>query len=172
MKMLCPFVLLLAATVVHAQNQGVGGCPPGEIPYSGTDLSSCGPIPNGYNSQPSQQQQPQAPHTPPQVWADYWGAISTDTPKGLLGASAHASSQANAEQAAVADCRSKGGTQCTLQVSFRNGCGAMVIGDKVFNVNSASTLDGAIQKGMALCTKASSNCHVYYSTCSLPSRIQ
>lgn len=165
MKMLCLLVLLLATTTLHAQ----AACPPGTIPYgTGNDPSACGPD----NSQSDQPQQPQAPRLPPQIWADYWGAISTDTPNGILGSSTHASSQANAEQAAVADCRSKGGTQCILQVSFRNGCGAMVIGDKGFNVNSAPTLGEAVQKGMAICTKTSGDCHVYYSTCSLPEQIQ
>ncbi len=48
----------------------------------------------------------------------------------------------------------------------------MVIGSKAFNVNSAATLDEAVQKGMTMCAQAGDSCHVYYSTCSLPSRIQ
>lgn len=50
-----------------------GGCPSGMIPYSGTDISSCGPIPPDYyggdNSSPSPAAQP------PVRWADRWGAI-------------------------------------------------------------------------------------------------
>lgn len=156
-------MLLLATTALHAQ----AACPPGTIPYgTGNDPSACGPD----NSQP--QQQPEASRSPTLVWADYWGAISTDTPKGILGSSTHASSQTKAEKAAVADCRSKGGTQCILQVSFRNGCGAMIVGNKGYSVNSAPTLGEAVQKGMDICTKAGGDCHVYYSTCSLPGPVQ
>ena len=157
MKAPCFFALFLVATSVHAQDCGGmanagGACVPPDVAMPGN--------------------QPQVPQPPPQVWNNYWGAIYTDASKGVLGSATDTSTQESAEQVALADCQSKGGTQCKLQVSFRNGCAAVVIGDKSFNVQSGATLDEAVQKGMAICAPANSNCHVYYSTCSLPVRIQ
>lgn len=158
MKIFCFLVLLLIAIAVDAQDCGgvnAGGtCVPPDV------------------AMPGYQPQPQAPQSPPQIWIDHWGALSTDTPKGILGSSTNAINQESAEQAALADCRSKGGKQCVLQISFRNGCAAMVLGNKTFNTKSAATLDEAIQKGMSMCSSGDGNCHVYYSTCSLPTSIQ
>ena len=166
MKVLCLFVLMLTATAVHAQ----AACPPGTIPYgTGNDPSACGPD----NSQPQQPQQPQAPQPPPQVWADHWGAIATYEPNGSLGTATNMPSQRSAEQTALADCESKHGSTCKIQLSYRNQCAAMVVSAKGYNVTPAATMDLAVTKGMAICTNSGApNCHVYYTACSLPQRIQ
>lgn len=160
MKRFCffAFLLVIITATAHAQDCAGGGvnaggvCVPPDVAMPGN--------------------QQQVPQPPAQVWKNYWGAIYTDASKGVLGSATDTSTQESAEQAALADCQSKGGAQCKLQVSFRNGCAAMVLGSKVFNVNSAATLDEAVQKGMTMCAQAGDSCHVYYSTCSLPSRIQ
>ncbi|WP_189441119.1 DUF4189 domain-containing protein [Rhodanobacter panaciterrae] len=159
-------LLLLLGNATHAED----GCPSGLIPASGTNINSCVPIPPGYygNQQPAQPQ----PSTRPQ-WADRWGAIATDSMTGSLGAVTGMSSEAVAQQAALSDCTEKGGTRCKPQTSYRNGCAAMVIGDREFNVGSAATMSEAIQSGMKVCTDAgNTSCRVYYSACSLPVRIQ
>jgi hypothetical protein len=47
------------------------------------------------------------------------------------------------------------------------------VGDKFFNASSAATIEEATQSGMKVCTaNGNANCHVYYSACSLPVRIQ
>lgn len=160
-------LLLLLNSVVHAEN----GCPPGMIPANGTDINSCVPIPPGYY-QNQQQQQPQ-PSRPPPQWATRWGAIATDSVKGVLGAVTGLSSKSEAQQAAMADCLAKGGSPCKLEVAYDNECAAMVVGDDVYNVGADTTLEKAVQYGMKLCTGANhTNCHVYYSACSLPVQIQ
>ncbi|MFC4765256.1 DUF4189 domain-containing protein [Dyella koreensis] len=105
-------------------------------------------------------------------WASKWGAIATDTPTGTLGISTDASSQDEAEQKALEDCQAKSGSKCKLQLSYANGCGVMVLGNKGFNTQTASTLEGAKKSGMDMCNAESDGCHVYYSGCSLPQRIQ
>ncbi|WP_179235914.1 MULTISPECIES: DUF4189 domain-containing protein [Burkholderia] len=101
------------------------------------------------------------------------GACDRHTPKGILGASKDQPDRALAEVAALRDCRLKGGTDCTLQISYGNGCVAMVVGDRAMNMNSGITDDDAAQKGLEMCRAAGdSNCRVYYSACSLPQRIQ
>jgi hypothetical protein len=61
-----------------------------------------------------------------------------------------------------------------IQISYRNQCVAMVIGNngKLFNTNDDPTVDTAAQKGMQMCMPEAHDCHVYYSACSLPVRIQ
>ncbi|HWX65266.1 MAG TPA: DUF4189 domain-containing protein [Rhodanobacter sp.] len=153
-------LLLFAVGVAHAED----GCPSGQIPHSGTDPNSCGPIPPGYyNNKPQQS---------PSRWVDHWGAIATYAPTGILGTSTNLPGQSQAEQSALADCQSKGGTTCKIQLSYRNQCAVVVVGDKGYNATPGATMDLANQAGMKVCSDADTNCHVYYSACSLPVRVQ
>lgn len=158
--------LLLLGNVVHAE----GGCPPGLIPSTGTDINSCVPIPPGYYG--NQQQKPPQPTSPPPQWADQWMAIATDGTSGSLGTANNISSRSGAERLALADCRAKGGARCKVDVSYGNGCAAMVVGDTGYNVHGAASLDEATKLAIKTCTDATSNCRVYYAACSLPVRIQ
>lgn len=160
--------LLLLNGAVYAE----GGCPSGMIPYSGTDLNSCGPIPPGYYG--NQKQNPiKAQQYPPPQWVTRWGAIATYEPDGSLGTATNMSSQSQAEQAALADCQSKHESACKVQLSYFNQCAAMVISDKGYNTGSAATVDQAVQAGMRICRDSGDpNCRVYYSACSLPVQIQ
>jgi hypothetical protein len=150
--------LWLTSSAVHAQ-EGAGPCPPG-MGYYGTHggIPSCGQAGNN-----------QAPTT---HWEDRWGAIFTDAKKGILGAVTNMPSEDQARQAAMADCQTKGGTQCKFQQAYKNQCAAMVLGDKVFDVSSAATTDEAIQSGIKRCSVESANCHAYYSACSPAAQVQ
>lgn len=162
-------LLILLCGRVHAE----GGCPPGMIPAGGTDINSCVPIPPGYyNNQ--QQAQPQLPLPPPPAqWASQWGAIATDKVKGIIGAVTGLSSKSEAQQAAMANCQAKGGSPCKFEIAYDNECAVLVVGDNGYNVSADVTLDKAVQFGMKICTDAkNTNCHVYYSACSLPERVQ
>ena len=166
LKFLSWFTLGLAFTstsVIHAQ----AACPPGTIPYgTGQGQNVCG-------SDGNQQQREQQPSPLPPQWDRRWGAIATDGPGGHAGVAVSQSSKRAAEQAALADCQAKGGTQCAIEVAYDNECAAMVIGDKGHNSGAAPTLDRATQLGLDACKKhGDTNCHVYYSACSLPERIQ
>jgi hypothetical protein len=158
------FVLLMPlCSVVHAQT----ACPPGMEEYG---AGVCG---YSQSEEPAQQARPQQPALPPPQWATRWGAIATDSPKGVLGAVVNVSSKSEAQQAAMADCKAKGGTKCKVDIAYDNECAAVVVGDGGYNVGSDATTDKASQLGMNVCTKAGrTNCHVYYSACSLPIRIQ
>jgi hypothetical protein len=106
-------------------------------------------------------------------WADKWMAIATDSIKESLRTSTCMPDRYMAEQAAVTDCQAKGGTQCKLDVSYGNGCAAMVVGNGGYNSNGAATLNEAIQLSMKTCASSGhTNCHIYYSACSLPVPIQ
>jgi hypothetical protein len=163
-RLLIALLLVVVSCLVHAEN----GCPPGMMPYSGTDISSCGPVPPGYYKNNQQAQAPQV------RWASTWGAIATDSINGATGVSTGAVSKSVAEDAALDDCRSKmQNASCTIQIAYDNECAAMVAGDHGYNVTADATQDKAIDEGMKTCLNAKdSNCHVYYSGCSLPRQIQ
>ncbi|EIL91968.1 lipoprotein [Rhodanobacter fulvus Jip2] len=165
MKALCLFVLLLATTTIHAQ----AACPPGTIPYgAGNDPSACGP------DDSQQPQEPQTPRLPRQIWVDRWGAMATNEPGDVLGVATNMQSESEAKRSAILDCQTKGREpSCTSLVSYRNGCAVLLVGDKFFNASSAATIEEATQSGMKVCSaNGNANCHVYYSACSLPVRIQ
>lgn len=162
-------LLLLLGNVTHAE----GNCPPGYYPIGAppgqAGPQSCAPIPGYGNSQ--QQQHPQ--QSPPPQWASRWGAIATDGPGGHLGIATNLSSKSDAEQEAIIDCQAKGGAPCAIEVAYDNECAAMVVGHTEHSSNAAATLDEAIHLGMLICNNAGdTNCHVYYSACSLPVRVQ
>jgi len=164
LKALCLIVLLLLGIcTVQAQQPGVD-C----APVQGQGWTGCAPL--NSSQQPSQGQQSSQP--PPQRWQDHWGAIATYEPNGSLGAVTNMPSQSGAENAALASCQSKHGSTCKIQLSYRNQCAAMVVGGKFFNVNPGATVDEATQAGMDTCRTYANDCHVYYSACSLPVRIQ
>lgn len=161
--------LLLFNNVAHAE----GGCPAGMIPYSGNDLNSCGPVPADYYGNQQQGQQQTQARAPEARWATRWGAIATDYIKGTLGSITGLASKVDAEQAALADCRNKGGSPCKVEIAYDNECAAMILGSNGYNVGADATADKAIGLGMKICTDAKdTNCHVYFSACSLPVKIQ
>ena len=157
-------LLMLSSTVVHAQQPGVD-C----APIQGQGWSGCAPI------NPSQQpsQGPTQTPQPPPRWADRWGAIATYDANGSFGAATDMPSKIQAEQAALADCRSKKGSTCKVEIAYYNQCAAMVVGDKMHNAGSAPTVDKVVKLGINVCKNSGdTNCRVYYSACSMPQRIQ
>ena len=163
-KLLATVFLLLRASLMHAE----GSCPPGMYPSnpgSTSGVNGCNPIP-GYGSR----QQAQPPSR--SQWADSWGAIAADAPKGILGVATDRSSKQQAVQAALSDCTAKGGGQaCVIHATYSNKCAAVVVGSGGFNTPSAGTAVEAVEVGMKTCRDAgSTGCHTYYSACSLPVR--
>lgn len=73
-----------------------------------------------------------------------------------------------AELLALDDCKSKGGTNCTVAISYGNGCVAMVFGDSLLTTGSGGTKEEAENKATHSCSSGDTNCRVYYSACSLP----
>jgi len=138
-------------------------------PISGQGWQSCAPIP-GSNQPGNNQQQASAP--PPPRWETRWGAIATDGIRGTLGTTSDMISQLSAENGAIQDCQAKGGTQCSLNVSYSNSCGAMFVGDHGYSVNTGATMDEAVSKTLQDCSAKDQNCHVYYSNCTQAKRTQ
>lgn len=156
--------VLLSGLWVTGAVQAEGGCPAGMIPYQGNNLSSCAPLPGGYNQQSSQPAGPQ--------WATRWGAIATDPEASALGVAVSLPSKRKATKAAMADCKAKGGVNCTVDFSYYNQCASMVMGANRFRVNSAATVEEATEASLRSCRSSDSDCRVYYTACSMPQRIR
>ncbi|WP_213947923.1 DUF4189 domain-containing protein [Luteibacter sp. dw_328] len=152
-------LMLSCMNVVHAE----GGCPPGQYPQQGQGWQTCVPIPNSEAAPRGAQ-----PVHVPSKWLDQWQAIATDTTKGIMGTSADKVSWETAEAAAISDCRSKGGDSCKVDISYANGCVAMVFGNAYKNAKGGPNETEAKKRAMAQCNTDDTNCHVYYSACSLP----
>lgn len=159
-------LFLLSVGVVHAE----GNCPQGYYPIGTPQGQSgpqgCAPIP-GYDNNQQQTQSQLSPQ-----WRDRWGAIATDGPGGSFGAAIDMPDRSSAESAALTDCHSKRGATCAIETWYRNRCAAMIIGDNSHISVNAATVNEAIQMGTRKCNATDTNCHVYYSDCSLPLRIQ
>ena len=73
----------------------------------------------------------------------------------------------------MSDCKSKGGVNCKIDAAYDNECSAIVVGSGGYNVNTAATVDQAVATGMRTCSnEGRTNCHTYYSACSLPAQIR
>jgi hypothetical protein len=141
-------------------------CAPGTTMYYSPTSAYCGPDPNYRGSQ-------QAPQQPAEIWQDRYGAIYLDWTKGALGASSNMVSRPSAENAALADCKARGGIGCRQLNSYRNTCVAFSAADAGYAYASDRTLDAAKQASMEECkNKGNTNCRVYYTDCSQPVRIQ
>ncbi|WP_194270565.1 DUF4189 domain-containing protein [Glaciimonas soli] len=170
MKTLVLISLLIGSLIAYlpsyAQTYPCSGPGPGEVvvgqTQGGQGVASI-PLCQRVNQQQAQQ--------PPPKWESRWGAIVTDSDKAIVGSASGSLSQDSAERSAISDCKAKGGAHCELQVSYANGCGAMILGDKAFDVDWGSTKAEAIQKATNVCSAASPNCHVYFTTCSPPAQI-
>lgn len=162
LKVFLLLVLLPMTFKVFAEN----GCPEGMIPYSGTDISSCGPIPPNYY----QGNQRAAPLI---QWESKWGALASDKFGHIAGVSNDLDSKEQAEQSAIEDCKRYGGVECKPDAYYSNQCIAVVSGDNRSDSITNSSIDAAMSEGMHRCTaRGDTNCHVFYSACSLPRRIQ
>ena len=162
-SMIMGCLLLLLCGISQAQT----ACPPGMEEYG---EGVC-----GYSrSEEPAQQAPQQQAPPPQ-WSSRWGAIATDdSPEhGSTGASVNQPTRVSAEQAALENCHSNGGTNCKIKSTYDNECIAMVAGHPGYDIFTDVTQDKATQGAMHSCIKeGNTNCHAYYTACSLPVRIQ
>lgn len=152
-------VVLAATGAAYAE----GGCPPGMIPYQGTNTQSCGPIPSSGG-----QTTPTGPK-----WASRWGAIAQDATTGIVGAVADRESKRQAKKDAIAECKSRGGSNCKLELEYTNQCVAIIQGSTASNFPHAASPEQAIALGMDACKKrGDTHCHVYYKACSLPVQVR
>ncbi|MFI8034841.1 DUF4189 domain-containing protein [Acinetobacter sp. ABJ_C3_5] len=157
--------LIVLSVIFLGVSSSIYACPAGMVELPG---GVC--LPPDHQNSPLNNLPSASP--PPPVWADRWGAIATDGETGSLGISVDMTSKRKAVKAALADCQSKGGANCELDVAYYNQCAAMVLGSKKYYTAHAPTKEGAISIGMGNCSKGgNTNCHAYYSGCSTAVRV-
>ena len=117
-----------------------------------------------------QQHQPSTPSSP--RWESRWGAIAIDEAKEVFGSSTGMAERDEAKQAALESCAARGGSHCTLAISYSNSCSAIVTGDNGFHVDWASTEESAIQASTKDCEAVDTGCRISFTSCSPPQLIQ
>lgn len=152
-------VALFGSKAVYAE----GGCPPGQYPQQGQGWQTCVPISGNAGATQGTQ-----PTYVPSKWIDRYQAIATDSKLGILGTSLDKPTGQDAIQAALSDCKTKGGTDCRIEIAHGNGCVAMVVGKEFKNVKSGANQKKAELAAMSQCESNDKDCLVYYSACSLP----
>lgn len=156
-------VLAVFLPAVSGWPQAEGGCPAGMIPYSGTSTSSCGPMPSG----------PSGSWLPTTRWKNRWGAVAGDDARGVVGAVTDLPSKREAKQAAVENCRDRGGVDCTLTVAYVNQCVVIVASATRYAAINAESAEVAAEIGMESCEKKNDGeCRLYYAGCSWPMRVR
>lgn len=143
-----------------------GGCPQGMTPVNNGQNWTC--IPGGNDPAGGQAQQAAAPPQPTGWWEKTWGAIAPSGRDAVLGTAVGASSEADAERLAMADCKAKGGEGCKVQITYRNQCAVMVVGDQFLGTAHAESVEMASDIGIRNCDATDTNCKVYYSACTEP----
>lgn len=117
-KWLFALCLLSLAGSAYAE----GGCPSGMIPYRGTDISSCGPIPSGYYENSSDAYAPPLPPPP-----DLYAAYATDPEHSKLFWTTFYRGADDAVAGALQTCTKATGQACKSLGWFSNQCGALAL---------------------------------------------
>ena len=106
------------------------------------------------------------PSMPQEKWADSWGAIAADG-NGVVGIETDFPSKRKAKKGAIAECKKRGGGNCTIWRTFVNQCAAVIAGEGLSATASAPTKSEAIDLGMEHCRKdGGGGCRLYWSGCS------
>jgi hypothetical protein len=113
--------------------------------------------------------------TPTVRWADRWGAMAAG--KGfpvIYGIVADLPDKRAANEAALLECKRRGGVRCEVALSYHNHCAVVSTGLGSSFANSAATVEQATEDSMRRCEAANGKgaCWVYYSGCSLPVQVQ
>ena len=158
--------LLLYSCSVLAYAEG-GTCPPGYYPQNSPGVMGCAPIPNYRGSESDADGEDVAP-----VWSNRWGAIAVDFSAGKFGAGRATTTRRKAEREALKECKSEGGKNCEIDITYFNQCGVIAWGSIYAATASAGTKEEASARALANCGKHAKECRIYHSDCSLPVRVR
>lgn len=170
---MCRLVLTIAALLLSPGiTQAQTACPTGVAPGS----PQCGPSPAYHgvsnSTSPSNHYVVPQPIVIKMKWADRWGAIAVDGEAGSLGGVVGMKNKKLAEKAALEECKTNGGSKCTVSVAYRNQCSALIVGQKNYYTQRAPELAQVKDLGMKYCNQQDTNCRIYYADCSMSQRIQ
>lgn len=154
--------LVLVACARNVAAQCSAGIPPSPncVPPDGPGWRHNMPAPSGNQLAPTSRKK----------WVSQWGAVSVDLKQGVMGAAEGKGSRREAERSALASCRAQGGGDgCKLtSIAWHNACGAVASGQSYTALNSNDHLEVAKSTALEECSRHTSDCKVYYSSCSYP----
>lgn len=156
------YPLLLFMLLFFAKTSPAQTCPHGYMPLGSPQAgwTGCAPM-SGPNENPP---------NPGQEWQTRWGAIAlTD---GAFGTSSNQPSKRLAKKLAIQECKANGGSKCTVKMFFYNQCAALAWGDARYVVYRTSRLNEAEAKAVEDCGEYTTNCRLFYSSCSYAKRIR
>ena len=116
---------------------------------------------------PPRQPAPVAPATLPSSADRRYGAIAYSPATGAQGWVHDYDSKDAAEAAAITNCRLQA-SDCSVPVSFRNGCGALAVGSTNFGSGWGADRKTAERIALRLCGQHSRNCRILRQVCTTP----
>lgn len=140
---------------------------------TGVDTGGGSCVPPDADGMPGYNAEQHAPVSAPKVvWEKTWGAIAVDSTTGKAGTVTDRSSQSEASRDALQSCRANGGSNCRLEMTYRNQCAA--IGWGIQGWGSGRGPDKASAEGLAMekCNDSTDGCKLVYSACSLARRVR
>ncbi|MDO0790481.1 DUF4189 domain-containing protein [Xanthomonas campestris pv. campestris] len=158
-------LLALPIFLISACARAEQGCPPGQIPaQSNGSITSCGPIPAGYN-----QEQPASSPRPLGKWIKTWGAIASDNEGGNLGVSTDNLKRKQAEKEAVKQCEGESRKKCKVVMSYENQCVSVARpdGSGTITFTRGPSAENTSKDVLADCQKenSGSKCSIIYENC-------
>jgi hypothetical protein len=172
MKAIIGLLFTLTLLTIVGSAHAEGGCPEGFYPSSDPSIVGCAPIPGYTGSENIPDEQLARPSV---RWAKTWGAIALDKERGIVGAVEGKTSKGQAQKAAIAECKVRGGGSGCKNISrtYHNQCAVVLAGEgQGIMTASAQTVEEARALAMQLCKKEGMVCRDYYAACSEPIRIQ
>lgn len=96
-----------------------------------------------------------------------------DEQNGISGIVAELSSKRKAIKAAISECKLRGGENCEIVATYKNQCLVVVSSGNKSQIVNAATIERATEIATHDCeADGSTDCHLYYSGCSVAKRVR
>lgn len=97
---------------------------------------------------------------------DQYGSIAFSRSTLAYGVGVDYANQAAADRKAANECeKSSGNDDCKVVVQFKNGCGAVTLGDKAYGIGSGPDPAATLLGGIEDCLKYTDNCRLLKMAC-------
>ncbi|MGO3128235.1 MAG: DUF4189 domain-containing protein [Luteimonas sp.] len=96
-----------------------------------------------------------------------WGAFSISPTDQWSGSATGAATEEEASEAAMADCRRRGGTDCAVEFTYANQCVAVAATSTNHAWSRGKSAEDVRSKALAAC---GTSCEIFYEDCSFHGR--
>ncbi|RXR08512.1 DUF4189 domain-containing protein [Pseudoxanthomonas composti] len=160
LKIIFLFCMALLSASIPAEAQTA--CPYGATPGAVT----CGPMPDAGSTAPL------PPPVPSGEWESRYSALAVDVNATVIGASDNRVSRIDAEDAAIAGCHSKGGSNCSVLAWSANQCMALAwpVGGRggMTGTGVGKNSAKAGKHALSRCAAPDGSCKVIWAACNKP----